>query len=67
MTINTEIQEVVNIRIFNVNGQVVYQNTQRIDNQTEINLSDLAAGNYFLMIANDATQNTIYSTSFVKE
>ncbi len=67
LTISTETQEVVNIRIFNVNGQVVYQNTQRIDNQTNINLSELAAGNYFLIIANDATQKTIYSSNFIKE
>jgi hypothetical protein len=67
LTINTETQDVVNIRIFNVNGQMIYQNTQRIENQTEINLSELTVGTYFLMITNDATQATIYSSTFVKK
>jgi hypothetical protein len=56
LIVSTPIQEEVTVRLFNAVGQVVYQNTQRIDNQLEINISDLISGNYFYSITtNNAT------------
>lgn len=67
LTINGDIQEVVNILVFNATGQVVYENTVRVDNQKEVDFSDLPAGNYFFVLRNDTTEKAIYSGNFVKK
>ncbi|MFK7950257.1 MAG: T9SS type A sorting domain-containing protein [Saprospiraceae bacterium] len=67
LTIRADIQDKVNIRVFNPFGELVYQNTQRIDNQTNIDFSSLPAGNYFLHITNDATQTIVFSNHFTKQ
>lgn len=67
LTIRADTQDKVNIRIFNLFGQIVYQNTQRIDNQMDIDLSMLPAGSYFLQVISDTTQDIIFNSNFVKE
>lgn len=67
LTIATETQGEVNIRIFNMKGQVVYQNSKRVDNQLEINLDELAKGNYILQVKNLENQAVIYKGTFVKQ
>ncbi|NJN78397.1 MAG: T9SS type A sorting domain-containing protein [Saprospiraceae bacterium] len=66
LTITTDIQAMVNVRIFSVNSQLMYQNTQQIDNQMDINLSDLPVGNYYLIINKEGTAEIIYSGNFIK-
>ena len=67
LTISTAIQDMVNIRIVNIYGQVVFQKTQYIDNQLDLNIADLPVGNYFLQITNDSNQLILYNDAFVKK
>ena len=41
--------------------------TLNIDNQTNIDLSSLPAGNYFLHIVNDATKAVVFNNHFTKQ
>ncbi len=67
LVVTTELQEEMNIRIFNMNGQLVYQNAKRVENQVEINLENLAKGNYILQVTNTNDQSIIYNGTFVKQ
>lgn len=67
LTIKTDFKGLVQIFIYNINGQIVYQNTQPMNNQMEINLGDLVSGNYHLVIANSETEAIIYSGNIVKK
>lgn len=67
LTIRGEIQAKVNIRVFNPFGELVYENIQSIDNQSNINLSHLPTGNYLLHIVSDKTKTVVFSNHFIKE
>lgn len=67
LTVQTDFQGLVDIRIYNLMGQMVYQNTQRMTQQMDINLNDLTSGNYHLVIANSETEAIIYSGKIIKQ
>lgn len=67
LIVATEIQEEVTIRVFNMNGQVVFQSMQNVDNQVEINLSTLTNGNYIIQVTTTNNQSIIYKGAFVKQ
>jgi len=55
------------IQIFNATGQLVFQKNQHINNQSSINMSELANGLYFLKINNANTGIEILSQQVVKQ
>lgn len=56
----------VNIQIYNTIGQTVYEKTQVVDKQLEIDVSMIEIGNYFLSISNSKTGVIIYQEHIVK-
>lgn len=67
VVINTTIQDEVTVQIFNLTGQLVYQNNQRIDNQLNVNLADFANGTYLVRVTNSETQAVIYQDKLIKQ
>jgi hypothetical protein len=67
LTLRTEVQGTANVRIFDLNGRLVYERAQRFDNQLDLNVTELVAGQYFLEVRDNDTQAAIYSGTFVKQ
>lgn len=67
LTLRTTIEDMVNIRIVNINGQVVWQQSQYIDNQLDLNINELPVGTYWLQVTNESNQAVLYSDIFIKE
>lgn len=67
LTLRAAIQDMVNIRVVNINGQVVLQQSQYIDNQLDLNLNELPTGTYWLQVTNETNKVTLHNDIFVKE
>lgn len=65
LIITTDIQDDVTVRLISVNGQVISENSQYIDNQFSIDVSRLNNGIYYLQVINK--NSVILNELFVKE
>jgi hypothetical protein len=68
ISINAEIKGIVDLKIFNINGQMVYNNQLHLSTGKEelikLNIQDFKKAIYFMMITSG--KNTIFKGRFVK-
>ena len=64
LIINTALQGEVIIRLISMNGQIIYESIETIDNQLNIDVSDLNGGMYYLQVINK--NSLILNEKFVK-
>lgn len=66
LIIKAQLSKEVDIQIYNTLGQSVYQNTQFLNSQLGLDLSDLKTGTYYLNIDNAETGGSIFRQHLIK-